>query len=236
MVILRVAEDVEKSQVFYEKFGYMHQDVVLNEKNAILFADGRMNYLLKKGKPTKTKFTYFTDDLPSLLQYLQQNQISFKKLGLDKDEELNRIELEDPNQFQIEINSQSEFDLIPVDPRGDSKVKLGNFGEFAIPTVNFEKTKQFWQLFGFEALVEMTDPYPWGIFTDGLIVLGIHEAADFSIPTMTYFKLNMLETIKELQSSGIGVKAGKNIEIEKGNGIVIAPDGQQFFFFEGDVK
>jgi hypothetical protein len=36
----------------------------------------------------------------------------------------------------------------------------------------------------------MTQPYPWAILSDGLMLIGLHQTKNFSYPAVTYFGLN----------------------------------------------
>ena len=63
-------------------------------------------------------------------------------------------------------------------PTGEPLSKCGKFGEFSINVDNFQEAADFWSQLGFDSTYQSKEPYPWGIFTDGMIILGIHQTPD----------------------------------------------------------
>lgn len=235
VAITRLSPSISNAISFYQKLGYIQSKKPSNLEDHTFFSDGRMNYLLLHHERAHTKLRYFTPELAKILPDLSSSGINYTTL----DKEANfptQIQLKDPDGFLIDIFQYPAASSFTIDPRGESLLNIGNFGEFALPTSNYPQKKRFWERLGFTPLVEEEMPYPWGIFTDGLIVLGLHQTSEFNVPSMTYFKVNMQETIQEMQQKGIEVVETEMAKIADGNGVVKAPDGQLFFFFEGDVK
>jgi hypothetical protein len=110
-------------------------------------------------------------------------------------------------------------------PAGEASSHCGKFGEFALGVADFHKAASFWSNFGFEQRYASGDPYPWGIFSDGLMVLGLHQTDEFQGPCITYFAPDMPKRIKELQAKGLAIQ----------DGILKAPAGETLFLFEGEI-
>ena len=120
--------------------------------------------------------------------------------------------------------------------------RMGKFGEYAIPTDNFDASGAFWKQLGFEQLHTSTEPYPWGIFSDGLIVVGLHQVDPasgqpvFHEPHLTYFKGDMADRIAALRRDGFVIT---DIPPEQDGRVVNAsmtgPGGLKIFLFAGEL-
>lgn len=110
-------------------------------------------------------------------------------------------------------------------PDGLPLSHCGKFGEFALGVANFQRAARFWQQFGFAQLYASSDPYPWGIFSDGLVVLGLHQTEDFQGPCPTYFAPDMPKRIEQLQAEGLTIT----------DGVLKAPGGETLFLFQGEI-
>ena len=70
-------------------------------------------------------------------------------------------------------------------------------------------------------------PYKWGIFSDGLMIVGLHETDFFDKPSITYFSADSKEIIAGLQEKGLEFKNampgtdGADIV----HGTTVSPDG-----------
>ena len=146
----------------------------------------------------------------------------------------------------VHIYLKSQAGRAPM-PEGDIMSRkpvsrLGKFGEYAIPTKNFEESAAFWMQLGFGQLHAAADPYPWGIFSDGLIVVGLHQVDPasgqpvFHEPHITYFKGDMADRIAALKQDGFDIT---DIPPEQDGRIVNAsmtgPGGLKIFLFNGEL-
>jgi hypothetical protein len=117
--------------------------------------------------------------------------------------------------------------------------RLGKFGELALNIDDdFEAAAAFWEKLGFQRLHSSTDPQPWGIFTDGMMVLGLHVYGEEKqeTPTLTYFSGDMPTRIQKFMADGLAVQAlfplpDGTIE----HGVMHSPDGQPIFVFTGEI-
>jgi catechol 2,3-dioxygenase-like lactoylglutathione lyase family enzyme len=120
--------------------------------------------------------------------------------------------------------------------------RLGKFGEYAIPTQDFEASAAFWKRLGFDQLHAAAEPHPWGIFSDGLIVIGLHQNDPasgqpmFYEPHITYFRGDMADRIAALKQDGFAVidilpeQEGRIV-----NASMTGPGGLKIFLFHGEI-
>ncbi|NDJ78735.1 MAG: hypothetical protein GYB65_20995 [Chloroflexi bacterium] len=136
----------------------------------------------------------------------------------------------------------------PGEPLGrESRSWLGKMGEYSLTVDSFERAAAFWQGCGFQALHTSTTPYPWGIFSDGLIVIGIHQHVtlladmpdtDSVPPALTYFAPDMADRVKQLLDAGIELRLLVETSQPDGspdNGLLVGPGNVWFYLFPGEV-
>ncbi len=118
--------------------------------------------------------------------------------------------------------------------------RLGKFGEYAILTKDFDASVNFWKGLGFDQILISDEPTPWGIYSDGLIVIGLHtpdpSQMTFDEPHITYFKGDMADRIDALKQDGFAIT---DIPPEQDGRIVNAtmsgPGGLKIFLFAGEI-
>jgi catechol 2,3-dioxygenase-like lactoylglutathione lyase family enzyme len=196
--------------------------------------------LLEKVGMKKVADTVVTDGGLNIgLQTEPLAQPTLVYYGADKAETLSA-----PNGVQI--IRKTEAAPAPM-PEGDimSRVplsRLGKFGEYAIPTDDFEASAKFWEERGFNRLHADNNPYPWGIFADDLTVIGLHQVdpasgqPTFDEPHITYFAGDMADRIATLKGEGLQVR---DVEpLEEGqvvNAVMTGPGNQLIFLFKGEI-
>ena len=74
----------------------------------------------------------------------------------------------------------------------------------------------------------MSQPYPWAILTDGLMLIGLHQTKNFNYPAVTYFGLNTENRVKELTGKGV---TGFTEFMGKKNVTLKTWEGLHFFLF-----
>ncbi len=120
--------------------------------------------------------------------------------------------------------------------------RMGKFGEYAIPTQNFDTSVAFWKALGFEQLHAASEPYPWGIFSDGLIVVGLHQPDPasgqpmFYEPHITYFSGDMADRIAALKQDGFAISdVLPEYEGRVVNASMTGPGDLRIFLFHGEI-
>jgi predicted lactoylglutathione lyase len=214
--------DLDESAAFYETLGFeklAEDDVPWPWQQ---FTDGQNLLLLNQDGNQYIGLNYFSPNLPELVAQMEEMGVEF----LQKQEVDGRLQtavFSDSDGLLVGLVNQ-DLDGIQL-PDGEPVSQCGKFGEFALGVADFQKASHFWQQFGFEQLYVGGDPYPWGILSDGMIVVGLHQTDAFGGPCMTYFAADMPKRIAKLQSKGLSIE----------DGVLQAPGGETLFLFEGDV-
>lgn len=85
---------------------------------------------------------------------------------------------------------------------------IGIFNTLDLPSSDLETSKSFWERLGFECIEYHNGPYPWGVFSDGMMHIGVHQTDDFRYPAITYSAADMRERVRTLKSgSGLRITA-----------------------------
>ena len=80
---------------------------------------------------------------------------------------------------------------------------LGRFHEFGIETADIRESVDFYERLGFsQATTTDTWEHPYGVLTDGRLVLGLHQRRAPS-PTLTYVRPGIAEHLAEFTDRGI---------------------------------
>ncbi len=209
--------DVAAAVAFYEKLGFksLGGDVV---------TDGSINiHLLTSDEPSPT-LGYAGSDLAAADALDIGAQVSGDSTTLTTAEGLHVRLTSQPGS--VAMPEGTSLNRTPIS-------HLGKFGEFALPVANRDAAIAFWQKLGFEPLLVADEPYPWAIFSDGLIVIGLHQTGDFDQPHITYFTADMAERIAKLEADGLAVRFLS--EQDKSNAAFTAPGDQCFFLFVGEI-
>ena len=216
--------DVAEALAFYQRLGFraLGDDVV---------SDGCINIHLLSGDEPSPTLSYAGSDLAALAA-----------LGLGAEISGDVATLTTPDGLHIRFTSQASAVPMPTGtPTSRTPIsRLGMFGEFSLPVADRDAAIAFWQKLGFEQFLVSDEPYPWGIFIDGLIVLGLHQTRDFGLPNITaqpyitYFTSDMAERIAQLEADG-SIVVRFVTEGDKDNAAFTAPGGQHFFLFSGEI-
>ncbi|MHA2253229.1 MAG: hypothetical protein ACXAD7_22900 [Candidatus Kariarchaeaceae archaeon] len=233
--IVRGVQDLASTLPYYELLGYSLLDKgspPTMPMNFALLTDGRINILINEGNMVYTGLIYFDIHTPKTIDKLEQLGIEFISKSSGDDMPAQAMFL-DPNQFPINLVTFPYNEKTRPDVRnGVSKVDFGKFGELAIPVTDFDTSEEFWNTIGYSTLHKSSEPYNWGILSDDMMVIGLHEVNDYTSPTITYFDPNMGSHITKLEERGITITSLGDAMI---NCVSNAPDGQQFFFFSGEI-
>ncbi|NDJ63072.1 MAG: hypothetical protein GYB67_18275 [Chloroflexi bacterium] len=143
-----------------------------------------------------------------------------------------------PDAFPVSLTSQTvDVPMPPGDALNRSPIsRFGKFGEFTIATSDLQASLAFWGKLGYDKLHESTDPYPWGIISDGMIVIGLHQNPDFNGQYIAYFSGDMIDRLTTLKDELPEFQAvPPEVDGKLGNAMFTAPGGQRFFLFYGEI-
>lgn len=214
--------DIDESATFYDTLGFQKLAEAEQPWPWKQYTDGQNLILLNQDGNQYIGLNYFSDDAVDKVRQMEANGLEF----LMKQEVNGRLQMaifSDSDGLMAGLINQDPTGMVL--PEGDPLSHCGKFGEFSLGVADFQKAAAFWNQFGFEQLYASSEPYPWGIFSDDMIVLGLHQTDEFQGPCITYFSPDMPERIKRLESKGLTIE----------NGVLIAPAGETLLLFEGEI-
>ena len=196
--------------------------------------------MMRKDATPYIGLTYYVTDIENVAEQLEKEGIVFVSKPKEGDP-IKRYYIKSPDGFNIALASNlgafqqptgiTMLNMKPEDFSAAAKYpnkQCGVFGEFAHPVTDLKASVAFWKNLGFKTSAEMKDPYPHAILTDGLMIIGLHQATHFSYPAVTYFGLNTEKRVQQLKDNGL-----KNFsEVAGKNNVVLKTfEGQHFFIF-----
>jgi len=229
-------KDVAVSKKFYESLGFKNTPAAPADHPVAALTDGNVVLALHQAQFASPTITYYGANVPECLSTLQANNVVVNILQKENGKPA-AIEFTDPNGQRFVLKSQAPaarpggtFELMtPAGPQSAEKhyAKIGMFGEFSIAVKDRAASAAFWQKFGFKKFHESNSPYPWGIYSDGVTVLGLHQTTEFKEPALSFFSKDSKERIIALKKEGFNFIA----DIDPINSVLKSPDGQMIFVF-----
>ncbi len=232
--------DLENSLSYYQKLGFKELYRADFPFPWIQITDGALLIMLRKMDEPYIALTYYANDYDKLIADLEQEGIQFK-MKPNPSDMVKRALVESPDGMIVSLISFVEgfsqpagatmLTTAPQDFNNSSKYVnqvCGMFGEFAHPVKDFDASVKFWEKLGFKVLHQTDVPYKWGIISDGLSILGLHQTDTFSKPTITFFASDMKEKIQKLKSEGLENFTDKG----ENNTVLITPEDQRINLFK----
>jgi catechol 2,3-dioxygenase-like lactoylglutathione lyase family enzyme len=109
---------------------------------------------------------------------------------------------------------------------------LGRFHEIGISTADIRASVDFYERLGFsQAHTADTWAHPYGVLTDGRIVLGLHQSS-FDSPTLTFVHADLARYARELESQGVNLAYRHTAEHEFNTIGLRDPAGQMLVLIE----
>lgn len=238
--------DLEKSAEFFRNLEFQLIDQNTEPYPWAQFSDGQNLILLNQDGMVYRGLVYFNPEVDATVPLLEEKGLQFFWKQTKDDASLQAAMFIDPTGIDgpggernvgVNIVAQDPTDL--HQPSGEPCSICGSFGEFAIPTEDYEATKAFWTKLGFKVTHEDSQPTPWGILMDGMVILGLHEndKMNFKLPSLTYFAIDTIHRIQKIKSFGY-MPTFEHAD-EEGNIIHAGfetPDGTPLLVFRGDVS
>lgn len=227
--------DISESVAFYEALGFYK--IAANDEPWpwAQFSDGRNLILLNQDGNIYVGLNYFSTNVAQKVAQLEGLGVPF----LHKQQQDGRIQTAifgDQNGLMVGLINHEAAEM--PHPTGFPLCDCGKFGELAVSVADFGETAEFWQQLGFEPSHTSHEPYPWGIFSDGLVVLGFHQTTELGTngPALTYFAPDMPDRIERVRKAGIPFAS--EMADEAGvvrNATLKGPAGEAIFMFEGEL-
>lgn len=225
--------DITASLPFYSTLGFT--TVYTDDKTSPSIArltDGMIVLALIREEFGTPALAYFTTDVQSIVQWLQQLHIEVQT-GTNAQGEITQAHFIGPDSVSVWLHRRENA----VQPSGEHNPVCNVFGELAIGIENLTTSIEQWERIGFNVVYQNTIPYPFAIVSDGNMVIGLHQSGTRYKPTLTYFAKDMDQRIDALKAKGIVVSEEFAPQADgSGAGVFIqSPDGQGFFLFEGEL-
>jgi predicted lactoylglutathione lyase len=224
--------NLDENVDFFQKLGFEKIKTSSEPHPHVLMFDGALYVMIRNSGPD----SYF--DINYLASDMAERKKALKARGLKFDMEMESavsvsgfMDINEKMGFVFVDAVHPDIEVAPIKSEG----ALGTLGEIAIPVADYEKASGWYQSLGFAQLSSYTTPYPWGIYSDGLVVIGLHESLLFDKPAITYFSMKSPEHIKRLQAEGIEVTDVFKTSDEIQNGVITTPDGWPINIFFGEL-
>ena len=238
--------DLEKSAEFFSNLNFQLIDRSDTPYPWAQFSDGQNLILLNQDGMVYRGLVYFNPELNTAVPQLEQAGLAFFWKQTTDSGQLQSAMFIDPTGVDgvggsrnVGVNIVAQDPSGLFQPSGDPCSICGSFGEFAIPTEDYNATRAFWTKLGFRVTHEDTQPSPWGILMDDMIILGLHqhEQMEIQVPSLTYFAVDTTERIETIKSFGYK----PTFEHADADGNIIhagftTPDGTPLLVFQGDVS
>ncbi len=232
--------NLDSSVAFYEKLGFPK---IASNTFPVPWAqvsDGSLLIMMRKDPEPYIGLTYYVNDIEKTVAQLEKDGIVFdKKPGAG--DQIKRYYIKSPDGFNIMLaNNLGGFQqptgvtmltMKQTDYNAADKYpnkQCGVFGEFCHIVKDINTSVAFWEKLGFTVKSQTKIPYPYAILSDGLMIIGLHQAHHFNYPAITYFGLNVAKRIQQLKDKGLqdfNEMQGKN------NVVLKTWEGQHFFIF-----
>lgn len=229
-------KDIKAAQKFYESLDFKTTKAAPADHPTAAVTDGSVVLALHQVEFKSPTITYFGSVVAECLRALEKNNIDAKVLKREGGEAA-EIEFADINGQRVVLKTQApvqregvSFEMMtPEGPTGKERhySKCGIFGEFSIPVRDRAASAAFWQKLGFQKMFESDAPYPWGIYSDGVTVLGIHQTTEFKETALSFFSKDSKERIAALKKEGFQFL----VDLDPTNSVLKSPDGQMIFVF-----
>ena len=215
--------DLGQSLKFYQQLGFRE---ILRSGfpfSWILVTDGALLIMLRLDSDPYIALTYYSTEIDRVVSGSVDAGIAIKEMP-STDKRIKRYQMRSPDGHNVTVETHVA-DFTPpagatllkmakqdyMDPDKYENKTCGVFGEFAHPVVDLDASISFWGRLGLALIHRYTSPYPLAILSDGMAIVGLHQTAHVTQPTITYYAKDMKEKIEKLQSTSIK-------EIEAANG------------------
>jgi hypothetical protein len=145
------------------------------------------------------------------------------------DDEFNHVVFADPSGQGIAMLEARTF--APGEWNSHNVRACGEFLEYSIPTHSLERSRAFWETFGFTPVARGEAPQPWLRLAGRGLVIGLHQAG-FK-PGLSFQSRHLDARLEYLRAQGIATKAGSPVaERAHESATLVGPDGSSIYLLE----
>ena len=231
---------LEASTEFYKKLGFTELFRGDFPFPLVELTDGQIQIMLRQTPEKYFALTYYPKDIDAVAAELAAIGIEPYEKSITESDYLKFYTFKTPDGFIVSMVMYVQAFAHPpgptmltmpqedyFKPEKYTNQVAGMFGELAYPVKDLEISIAFWEKLGFKVLSKYGEPRPWAILSDGLNVVGLHQADDFDQPAITYFASDMAERIEKLKAGGLTDLTEKG----PGNVVLNTPEGQHVNLF-----
>ena len=216
--ILNYVDDTAVAGAYYQKLGL----VPLGDD---VYTDGRYHLHLMPGSGSNPSLRYFGSDIEAL-----------KEGGLS----INDDRLVSPAGINILLSGDAPPRQLPHDnvARAEDITRLGKFGEVSAFIPDIEVECAFWEAVGYDVLGKYTEPTPWGIWMDQLMLIGLHQEDTDEPFAICHFSPDMKEVNAQLKVEGFDLQPFDTSQdpYDLTYTKLMTPHGIMFYLFTGDIS
>jgi hypothetical protein len=225
---------VLESLEFYQKLGFSQATVGETWPHPYaVVTDGRLFVGLHQREFNSPALTFVKPDLWRYLEQLETLgiEVEFSKLG---ENVFNEAGFRDPEGFLVTLVEARTFSPPARDPSEASW--CGYFAELGIPAHDLERSKNFWEQFGFVALGEERTPFRHISLTSDFLDLGLYATRELRGPVLAFVDPQMPARIAHLAKLGIEPSPRLPTVFDaQTTALLMAPEGTTLLLMTGEV-
>jgi catechol 2,3-dioxygenase-like lactoylglutathione lyase family enzyme len=223
------AEPLGRAFEFYRLLGFQPVTVGDQLEHAyVALSDGGVTIGLHSRPQDGPQLTFVRPQLRDYARALRRAGIELEHAAL-ADDEFNRLVFADPSGQRIALLEARTF--APAEWNLHNVRACGEFLEYSLPTHSLERSRAFWETFGFAAVAEGVAPQPWLRLAGRGLVIGLHQAG---FRAGLSFQSDQLDArLEYLRAQGVDSKTGAPVA-ERGlqSATLTCPDGSSIYLLE----
>lgn len=216
--IINFVDDVQAAGAYYQKLG-------LQSVADDVYTDGRYHLRVEQGTGANPTLRYYGSDIEVL-----------QSAGLDIQDGV----LKSPQGVVIELTSDDPPLNLPHDDvmLARETTQLGKFGELSVLVDDLPTEQAFWEACGYATSGVYSEPMPWGIWSDDMFLIGIHQYGMVEPFSITHFHPEMKDINAKLKADGFALEPFMDNKDDAvlTHATLMTPYGIKFYLFTGDIS
>jgi catechol 2,3-dioxygenase-like lactoylglutathione lyase family enzyme len=225
--------DIRESVEFYERLGFTQASTndTWTHPYGVL-TDGRAFIGLHQRRLPSPALTFVRANVASFANDLEARGIVLETRHTSE-ETFNEIGFHDPDGQSVIVLEARTYSPAT---RGTEETSLcGYFIEFSMPSMDFERAREFWEPMGFVATEEPDAPYAHLPLTSDHLDIAFHRPRTLDRPMLVFRDPNMRERLARIRALGVEETG----ELPRGlppaaNALIEAPEGTALLLLEGE--
>lgn len=226
--------DIRESVEFYERLGFTQASTndTWTHPYGVL-TDGRAFIGLHQKRFSSPALTFVQAGVAQFANTLEARGIVLDTRNTSEDT-FNEIGFHDPDGQAVRVLEARTYSPVT---RGDDEVSLcGYFVELSLPSMDFERSREFWEPMGFVATEEPDAPYAHLPLTSDHLDIAFHRPRTLDRPMLVFRDPSMRERLARIRALSVIQETG---ELPRGlppaaNALLEAPDGTALLLLEGE--